>query len=552
MQVYRQKIGTLSNLVALAVAIDGLLIIAQTLIGQLRLRHVLAQPHNIGITVYLPLLLGLSLLYVSIYLRRRKRNAWMFVTGLYIFLIGLNTNDLFIYKTRLFSYHHISLLLPVVILIILLLLRKDYIVRSDIRSFTNSLKVSVLILVVALLYGIGGFLLMDNHDFHHEISLPTAVHYTIDQFDLTVNPLHAYSKRANIFLDSLSFISVTAVGLVFVSLFQPLRIRLSSQKSKRELARSLIYKYPSDSEDYFKLWPKDKTYYFNRNEQSGLAYKVQGGVALIVGNPYGLKTTFNKLLNDFEELCFVNDWRPAFIHTNSTYKDFFKERGYITQLIGQEAIVDIEKFCNEYINTKYFREISNRFKKLGYTSELLIPPHNTAIINRLKLISNDWLDKPGRVERQFMMGYFSIEYLQECALFVVRDKTNTIQAFLNLLPSPITEESDFDLLRSSKNAPGNIIDFTLIQLIENLRLSGTKRLNMGLCPLTGIEHEPNSLINRTLRFVYSNGNRFYSFTGLFRFKEKYHPNWSDRYIVYKGGITDLTRIMRSLMKAMSK
>jgi lysylphosphatidylglycerol synthetase-like protein (DUF2156 family) len=50
--------------------------------------------------------------------------------------------------------------------------------------------------------------------------------------------------------------------------------------------------------------------------------------------------------------------------------------------------------------------------------------------------------------------------------------------------------------------------------------------------------------------VYSNGDRFYSFSGLHRFKDKYHPDWQDRYIAYPGGVRNFTRILTALNRAM--
>jgi phosphatidylglycerol lysyltransferase len=313
----------------------------------------------------------------------------------------------------------------------------------------------------------------------------------------------------------------------------------------------MIYANSSDSEDFFKLWPHDKTYFFSSNGRAGLAYKVQRGVALAAGDPFGEPKEAPKLLREFEELCFSNDWRPAFVHTTGQRRKLYAARGYHQQLIGEEALVDLAHFRAHVASLKYFREIQRRFTKLGYTFELLQPPHHAAVVDRLKAISDEWLERPGRTERRFMMGFFSEEYMQQCRIAIARDAAGTIQAFMNLLPSPFPEEADYDILRSSKHAAGNINDYLLMQVITFLQTEGTaKRLNMGLCPLAGIEDEPNTLINRTLRFVYSNGDRFYSFRGLYKFKAKYEPVWHDRYVVYRGSAADFTRVMTALNSAM--
>jgi phosphatidylglycerol lysyltransferase len=37
-----------------------------------------------------------------------------------------------------------------------------------------------------------------------------------------------------------------------------------------------------------------------------------------------------------------------------------------------------------------------------------------------------------------------------------------------------------------------------------------------------------------MHFIYKNVNQFYNFKGLHEFKEKFHPEWSPRYMIYPG------------------
>ena len=77
-------------------------------------------------------------------------------------------------------------------------------------------------------------------------------------------------------------------------------------------------------------------------------------------------------------------------------------------------------------------------------------------------------------------------------------------------------------------------------------------MNLGLCPLAGLDapDEAASVTNNALRFLYANGDRFYSFSGLQRFKSKYNPEWQGRYIVYRGGIRGFTKALNALNRAM--
>jgi phosphatidylglycerol lysyltransferase len=382
-----------------------------------------------------------------------------------------------------------------------------------------------------------------------------AIHYTIDQFDLTTSkPLHAYTRQGKLFVDSLSFVSVGAVVYAVIALFQPLRSRFVDQTAQRQHVHELLKRYGGRSEDFFKIWPHDKQYFFSPDGQGALAFRVSRGVALCLGNPVGDKRQFDQLLRDFAYLCFSNDWLAAVIHAEADCRELYEKYGFSLQKIGQEAILDLGHFQQEVRQDKYFRHIQNKFTKQDFRCELLTPPHHPAVLERLRLISDQWLARDGHDERGFAMGYYTDSYVQQCRLMVVRDAAGTIQAFVNQLPADFDKaEADFDMLRQADNSQSNISDFLLINFIDLLHQESYQRLNMGLCALTGLDDadaERKSLIDSALKFAYANGGRFFSFSGLYRFKNKYQPEWRDRYIVYQGGVRGFSRTTTALMRAM--
>jgi len=245
------------------------------------------------------------------------------------------------------------------------------------------------------------------------------------------------------------------------------------------------------------------------------------------------------------------------IHVSETNLPLYERHGFSMQKLGQEAVVDLDHFESELKSSKYFRQILNRFSKQGYTYELLSPPHHDAVLDRLKSVSDEWLSKGGRSERGLAMGYFSNEYLQMCKVAVARDAANTIQAFANIVPSNFIEtDATYDLLRQGNKALSNINDYLLMNLIEELYKDGYKTLNMGLSPLAGLNEgdnkESNTILDNVLKFAYNNGDMFYSFSGLHRFKSKYEPKWQDKYVGYKGGLRGFSRTMTALTRSMSK
>ena len=550
--------GFAVQFLGLLVAAHGGYILATSLLDQISVHR---GTMISDLVIDIPLLIGLSLLYLGTLLRRRKRTAWLVTVMAYTFYIGDGVARLGQLLERP-GPHDVSFqelvrvfLLPLVILGLLLVFQKEFVVKSDIQGFRFAARFVALVLLVALLYGVAGFELLDQSDFHQEISLPTAVHYTIDQFNLTTaKPLKPYTRRAHLFVDSLSFVSLGAVIYAAVALFQPLRVRLSDQHSERARMADLLRLYGGHSEEFFKLWPHDKQYFFDSSGRSGLAFHVSRGVALCLSDPIGDEACYPALLRDFNELCFRNDWTAAMIHVTDSQRQLYEQQNLVMQRLGQEAVLDISRFRAEVLDKKYFREIRNKFTKRGFSCELLQPPHHEAVLDRLRTISDEWLAQGGRAERGFVMGYYTTEYLQLCKTMVARDAAGTIQAFISLVPADFDQqEATYDMLRHSAKALGNVNDFLLINLIEWLSTNSYQRLNLGLCPLSGLDEldeEKNKLVDSVMRFAYANGDRFYSFSGLHRFKAKYEPEWRDRYVAYQGGLRGFSRTMTALMRAM--
>lgn len=541
------------NIIAFLTVISGLLAMA----GVLRALFHPDQIRDAISDAHLTVLAGISLVYLASLLRRGKYNAWLISLAVYLYLAVRSLAHLDERSSGSYLAVYIgAIVLPFIALGLLVVWRRCFVSRSSMASFRLALRRALIVLVAAFLYGFIGFQFFDKHDFHQEIPPFEAVHYTIDQFGLTTNykPI-PHTKRAVIFVDSLAVVSVAAAAYVVVSFFGPIRFRLAHSQRDKDDAERIIKASATTSEDFFKLWPPDKTYFFNPTRTACIAYRATRGVALSVGDPCGPKEELTGLLKDFSDFCYLNGWSRSFIHTEDHLLKTYQDLGLEAQKIGEEAVVDTTLFTTKVARSKYFRQINNRFDKLGYSCELLKPPHADAVLDRLNTISDDWLARPGRAERGFMLGYFNRDYMKMCNLFVAKDSSGSIQAFLNVVPSPKPGEANYDFLRHIQGSPGNINDFLMMHFIRQLHEDNVATLNMGLCPLSGLANQDTSkrsVVGSVLNLVYTKAGRFYSFQGLRRFKQKYEPDWKSRYIVYQGGAAGFGKTMNALLKAMTR
>ncbi|MGK7882611.1 MAG: phosphatidylglycerol lysyltransferase domain-containing protein, partial [Crocosphaera sp.] len=65
------------------------------------------------------------------------------------------------------------------------------------------------------------------------------------------------------------------------------------------------------------------------------------------------------------------------------------------------------------------RNALNRFNKLGYQVKFRQPPITDELLDKLKIISDEWLNEMQGSEKQFSLGWFDYDYLRGCEIATV-------------------------------------------------------------------------------------------------------------------------------------
>jgi phosphatidylglycerol lysyltransferase len=132
---------------------------------------------------------------------------------------------------------------------------------------------------------------------------------------------------------------------------------------------------------------------------------------------------------------------------------------------------------------------------------------------------------------------------------LVRSQIGEITAFGNIVPEYQRNEVTIDLMRHRPGAEKSTMDFLFARLFDWARERGFATFNLGLSALSGIGDSPEDpAIERALHYVYEHIDQFYNFKGLHAFKEKFHPMWSPRYLIYPGAAS-LPQITLALIRA---
>jgi phosphatidylglycerol lysyltransferase len=173
------------------------------------------------------------------------------------------------------------------------------------------------------------------------------------------------------------------------------------------------------------------------------------------------------------------------------------------------------------------------------------------MLPELKTISDAWLAEKAASEKGFSLGFFDERYLSRFPCAVVRE-AGRIVAFANLWCGARREELSIDVMRYAPGSPQDVMEYLFIELMLWGQREGYQWFNLGMAPMSGVDDRPLApLWNRAVHLAYSHGDRFYSFEGLRKYKEKFHPVWRPKYLASPGGIA-LPRILTDLAALIAK
>jgi phosphatidylglycerol lysyltransferase len=414
---------------------------------------------------------------------------------------------------------------------LLIYLRPHFHARSDPPSVRQGLLTLLAALAFTLIYGVSGFYLLDRH-FKVSFGFWSALRQTIVMFTQFYDPgLQPVTGFGRYFVDSIYVISAVTIGYALLMLLRPVLSHRKQTVEENTRAWEIVRAHGRTSLARYTLLD-DKLFFFTPSG-SLISYVVEDRVALALGDPIGPGNDVETAISSFKEFCSQNDWLPAFYQVSPEWLDCYKSLDFDALSIGHEAIVDLNSFSLAGSENKTLRNSYNKLTKLGYHYDVIQPPYSARMLRELKFISDDWLTARGARELKFSLGWFDEAYLNTCPILLVRDKEGFIVAFANLVPEFQANEIAVDLMRYLQHGESGLMDFLFVSLFQWAREQGFATFNLGLSALSGVgEHSDDPIVERALNFIYQNVDRFYNFRGLHSFKEKFHPNWSQRYLVY--------------------
>ncbi len=276
----------------------------------------------------------------------------------------------------------------------------------------------------------------------------------------------------------------------------------------------------------------DKELYWDSKHEAVIVYRLVGKKRMVLGDPVGAPHAAQRVIRQFIADCQRHKHAPVFYQIKSAHLELYRAFGLQPVKIGEEAIIQLPDF---HTGGKQWLKLRNRMSKLersGYVFEVLHPPHSDALLNRLRIISDEWLGN--RKEKSFSVGSFSREYVSRFPVAVWIGPDGQYEAFASFGGSSRMEASygleqgtkqiTIDLMRYTGACPHGAMEVLFVSLFLWAKERGYQQCSLGVAPLANVDHV------YLMKLIYKYGNRLYNFKGLYEYKNKFAPQWKDIYL----------------------
>ena len=506
-------------------------------------------PLSIGIKQYWPVLLGASL-YLPIVLFVSNRKNWAYFGQLggktMLSLVLASALDwacvlnFFLLVGYILGYN-----LPIYDVIPLFMIAITIGIMSMIPGSLSLASSFFLIIILSLIWWTRNTFVRSNYIYAWEDCCKD-ISYIGGSFFLTLvllghlNSHHVFEVK-HLPLLITHWIHLFGLSLILVISYV-LVLRESNQTKEnfgevfdKERYQDFIATIPNINLDAALAYLDDKyLYWYQEDGQDKVVFQfaIENNKCVVMSDPLAQSGYLEKGLSQFLADAEDTNVSVIFYEINQETTLLLHEYGYEFMKFGETAQVLLDSFTTEGKQGKKFRTVVNRLENKGYQFQVLQPPFDKKLLNTLKEISDNWLD--GRQEKGFSLGYFDEKYIQLAPIALVRDKDDKVQAFVTFLASNGPEEASIDLMRYHlRTAPNGIMDYLFVKLLLHFKEEGVSFFDLGMAPLSNVGTEKHSFLQEKVAYlIYAFTNRFYSFSGLRQYKQKFNPIWRPRYVAY--------------------
>ena len=287
------------------------------------------------------------------------------------------------------------------------------------------------------------------------------------------------------------------------------------------------------------VWLRDKEVLLSKNRQSFIMFADQGNSLIALSNPIGYRQNWHQMLTRFEAEAKLRMTEPVFYKVGAEFAAFLERNGYMTSVIGHEAIIDVQNFNMEIPARRELRRKCRKATKSGVS--FLLHPAGKTDLSKLKPVSDKWLEAKGDRERGYSLGRFDTSYLAQFDILEARQDNETV-AFLSIQKSGDGNEWAIDLMRSVASAPQGTMQALIVNALELARLTHATRLSLCAVALAPL-NDPVGALEKLSAYFYKTKGARSGLEGLYRFKQSFAPEWEPVYLASRSKTLPLSAII---------
>ncbi len=279
------------------------------------------------------------------------------------------------------------------------------------------------------------------------------------------------------------------------------------------------------------IFLQDKEIFWNSQKNILITYKRIANKLVVLGDPIGEEAEFKDAIKEFCEYGKSRGFKPVFYQISPRYMQYYHDTGYRFLKLGEEGLVNLEKFSLEGKQGARLRTRLNKFARNSYRFSVVYPPFTDDFLSELKQVSDSWLS--GQKEKGFSVVCFSEKYVAHFPIAVLYGPSGNIVAF-STLATDYKVTITIDLMRKLSDSPHGTMDVLFIHIFKWAKAEGYQYCSLGMTPLSNVGHCKHSFTSEKIaRLAYLYGNSLYNFKGLKEFKNKFASDWEPKYLAYK-------------------
>ena len=488
---------------------------------------------------------GLALIILARGLTRKKRRA----RNLAIIILAINlASELF-----RFHYHPIQQVSAVGLIVLLIVFRKQFYAISDPTTKFAPLRAFVYSSLVMLVFGLVIIYFRHGDQIVGDSSFGNVFLTVIEGMVGVTGPIEFASERIS---DTVG-VALAAFGvftlIVPLWLFvRPIKPEPKMTEEELQLVKTLVMRdEDQDSLGYFAT-RRDKSIIWSDNKKAGIAYRVQNGVMLASGDPFGEYSLWGETIEKFLAYASLHAWTPAVMGASDLGGEVWVEKANMLAVdIGDEAIINVSDFTLEGRPMGNVRHMVNRVTKAGYsTYSSRFGDLTPQVQEQIRALTKRW--RYGTAERGFSMAMDRFgEEIDSDALITVAQIAGEVKGILYFVPWGKNKIS-LDRMQRERGVDSGLNELMIAQTVAYARENGMTHISLNFAAFRSLFERADKIsagpITRTTRNLIRFASNWFQIESLYRFNAKFQPEWQTRYVIYPKA-SDLVRVGYSALRA---